>query len=684
MTRPGAIAFQLVPEPGVEIAGGQTVAKAGPPPGQVWLRIEPIAALSRHKWIRLRYSASFFDEPVRPLIRFTTASGDTIVLAMNGPVLGSAEWVGRIPDNTIAAAISPVARPGPFAFRLDGFEAVARAALALRGRKNPDWLYWAVRSRLLNSRREAWQALSFAASDTMCGTPLRDYARWRARLARPLDLAGLDRPRSDWRAGPVFRLILKLTAGDPAKLRATIRSLQAQAYPRWSLVAAAGATPQASLLTAFRDEAARDSRLAEFAADARPGKFEAADFLALIDAGDILLDYALAVVAETLAREPERQLIYSDEEYVTPDGECPVLKPDWSPIRQAHLGYAGRATFIRAGLMSEDVLQKFLADEEGAISEVAKAVPRTAIRHIRRILYRRDTTKPRAETPVRTKPVADDEPTQWPGVAVIVPTRDGAALLAECLAGLRDKTDYPQFETIVVDNGSSAPDAVRLLQEIARAPRSTVLRRPGPFNFSALCNDGAQAATARVLVFLNNDIVMNDPGWLKALVRHAIRPETGAVGAKLLFPNGAVQHSGVVVGFGGIAGHIYRRAPQDHRGYLGELTAPREVAAVTGACIAIERAKFEAVSGFDAENLPVDLNDIDLCLRVAEHGWTNLWTPEATLIHHQSGTRGIDPDPYVLYRKERSYFVERWPHVIRDDPYFHPALSLYAHDVALG
>ena len=154
--------------------------------------------------------------------------------------------------------------------------------------------------------------------------------------------------------------------------------------------------------------------------------------------------------------------------------------------------------------------------------------------------------------------------------------------------------------------------------------------------------------------------------------------------AKLLFPNGRLQHAGVVLGFGGIAGHVYRRLPQDYRGYLDQLTVPHEVAAVTGACMAVERSKFEAVGGFDAEHLPVDLNDIDLCLRIAERGWTNLWTSEATLIYHQSATRGIDPDPFELYRKERAYFVERWAHMIRDDPYFHPGLSLHAHDVALA
>jgi GT2 family glycosyltransferase len=333
-------------------------------------------------------------------------------------------------------------------------------------------------------------------------------------------------------------------------------------------------------------------------------------------------------------------------------------------------------------------LRQLVTDEDAAIDELCRDIPRSAIRHIRRVLYHRQS--PAADCPVRTAVMASrgaggsEDPPQWPEVAVVIPTRDGANLLAECFAGLQDKTDYPSFETVVVDNGSTAPAAVRLLQRIAATPRSHVIEFPGPFNFSAMSNAGAKATRAGVLLFLNNDIAMLDPNWLKAMVRWAIKPSIGVVGAKLLFPNGRLQHAGVVLGFGGVAGHVYRRLPKDYRGYLDQLTVPHEVAAVTGACMAVERSKFEAVGGFDAENLPVDLNDIDFCLRIAERGWTNIWTPEATLIHHQSATRGIDLDPFELYRKERDYFVRRWAHVIRDDPYFHPGLSLYAHDVGLA
>jgi O-antigen biosynthesis protein len=676
--------FHLVPERGINVVDGETVAVSAP----AWLRIEPLPEFVRHKWVRLRYSSSFFDEPVRPLIRFVTNKGDSIIQPMNGPVLGSAEWIGRVPDGTVSAAISPAGRAGLFSFRLDEITAVPRLPLVMRGlRHGPDWLYWAARSRLVDSPREASQALSFAAG----GTPIRAYAQWRRRFARAIDLEGLDRPRSDWRNGPVFRLIPKLRRGDLDRLRATIGSLRAQVYPRWTLHAVTDATTNSSLLSEFREQAARDSRLREMAPDrAQPNSlvdaFDRNDFLALIDNGDRLPDYALAAVAETLVREPELDLVYSDEDCVTPNGELslPILKPDWSPVFQEQRGYVGRLTLFRSRLMTEGRLRGLMADEDGTIDAVFRDVPRSAIRHIRRILYHRFAGAANEVLAKTRASRVSDEPSQWPEVAVVIPTRDKVELLKESLRGLRDKTDYPSFQTVVMDNGSTAADAVAFLRRIAGEPRTTVLQRSGPFNFSKLSNDGARATTSRVLVFLNNDVAVLDRGWLKAMVRWAIKPDVGVVGAKLLFPNGLIQHAGVVLGFGGIAGHIYRRLPRDHRGYLAQLTVPHEVAAVTGACIAVERSKFETVGGFDAENLPVDLNDIDFCLRIAEHGWTNIWTPEATLIHHQSATRGIDPDPFELYRTERAYFVQRWSHVIRDDPYFHPALSLHAHDLALA
>jgi GT2 family glycosyltransferase len=250
--------------------------------------------------------------------------------------------------------------------------------------------------------------------------------------------------------------------------------------------------------------------------------------------------------------------------------------------------------------------------------------------------------------------------------------------------GLREKTDYPDYHCVIVDNGSQDRDALALLETLQGDARFTVLRRPGPFNFSALSNEGARSQLSDVIVFLNNDVEMLSAGWLKALVKPALLPNIGIVGALLQFPKAKIQHAGVVLGLGGDAGHIYHSEPVDTPGYLHQLTGEREVGAVTAACIAIERSKFESVGGFDEVNLPIELNDIDLCLRLLERGFVHVLTPHACLIHHESASRGFKTNGYTVYARERAYFDAHWAQTIRDDPYFHPALSLYFLRPALG
>jgi len=206
---------------------------------------------------------------------------------------------------------------------------------------------------------------------------------------------------------------------------------------------------------------------------------------------------------------------------------------------------------------------------------------------------------------------------------------------------------------------------------------------PGRFNFSAMCNAGAASARGECLVFLNNDMSVVTPGWLGPLVAEAMRPGIGAVGARLLFPDGSIQHAGVAVGMGGYADHVSHGQVGDYAGYLGRLGVAHEVGAVTGACIAVEAGKFKAVNGFDAERFPVELSDIDLCLRLAAAGWKSLMRPDSVLIHHQSATRGFSFRPFDRYGLERGHFRTRWRDMIRDDPFFHPALSLFSTEPAL-
>jgi O-antigen biosynthesis protein len=214
----------------------------------------------------------------------------------------------------------------------------------------------------------------------------------------------------------------------------------------------------------------------------------------------------------------------------------------------------------------------------------------------------------------------------------------------------------------------------------------TVLRRPGPFNFAALNNTAVHEATAELILLLNNDIDVIDPGWLREMVSHAIRPGIGAVGAKLLFPNGTIQHGGLTIGMFGTADHQYLNAPRDDAGYFGHLKLARNVTAVTAACLLLRRQAYLDVGGLNEAALPVEFNDVDLCLKLAEKGYRNVWTPHAELYHLESASRGYDyaPEKALRLKREAAYIQQRWGHVLDHDPYWNPNLSLYSNGVTLA
>ena len=678
---------RLIPDDNVRVDDDGWTAIRTP----FWLRFEPVDLVVRHRWIRIRYSSSLFDEPVRPLIRFVAADGVESVCAMNGPALGSSSWIGSVPPGTVSVFISPARRTGRFSFRIDGVEPISSFRLLLRAFfHDPGGAIWAVQARCAGFEAEARQALRYACG----GIPLNRYDQWYAERARPHTLLDRDRPRSDWATGPVFRLAMALTGDNVSALESTVASCRRQTYPRWSLAAIvvdASSDLQAAYQRAMRDE----SRLSVVQTpDRADGPFAVTDWHAVLGQGDTLVTHALAAIAEHLAISDELSVVYTDEDAVAADGtlHSPRFKPDWSPLFEERVGYVGRFCGVRGDLLAAAGIsaRRLILDEAAATRGLFDRVDRRQVGHVRRPLYRRRIEPPRKEQFVNLK--GHKQQAMPPGfdmldaplVTIVIPTRDRADLLSVCVEGLKTNTAYPNFQVVIVDNGSSQPDALALLRDLRRDPRFKVLERPGNFNFSRLSNVGASSVSSRVLAFLNNDVEIIESAWLTTMVGWALRPETGAVGARLLFPNRSIQHAGVVIGMGGMAGHVYLRRRLDADGYLGQLTSTREVTAVTAACMVIERAKFEAVGGFDADNLPVDLNDIDLCLRIAERGWVNLWVPDATLIHVQSATRGSGGDAFQKYSREKAYFVTRWSESIRDDRFFHPAIDLHDRQPALG
>jgi GT2 family glycosyltransferase len=274
-------------------------------------------------------------------------------------------------------------------------------------------------------------------------------------------------------------------------------------------------------------------------------------------------------------------------------------------------------------------------------------------------------------------------PTPAPRVSIIVPTRDRADLLRQCVESVLSKTCYPDFELLVVDNGSTEPEALEYLASLHGRERVRVLRHDAPFNFSEINNWAVARCDSPLLCLLNNDIEVIDGDWLREMASLACREHTGAVGAMLLYPDDSIQHAGVVLGLGGVANHAYCHQPAGIPGHGARALVAQEMSAVTAACLVVRRSVYEQVGGLD-ERLQVAFNDIDFCLRLRAAGYRNAWTPFARLYHHESATRGAEDteEKIARFHGEVALMRERWADVLDHDPAYNPNLSLDIRDTA--
>jgi GT2 family glycosyltransferase len=270
-------------------------------------------------------------------------------------------------------------------------------------------------------------------------------------------------------------------------------------------------------------------------------------------------------------------------------------------------------------------------------------------------------------------------------VTLIIPTRDRADLLDLCIRSILRHTTYRPFEIIVLDNDSKETATFRVFQSLQQDSRVRILHCPGPFNFSALNNFAVREARGDLLGLINNDIEVIDGKWLEEMVGLAMRADVGCVGAKLMFPDGRIQHAGVTVGLWGVAGHGQRLLPSDAPGYMNRMRYTHEVSAVTAACLVVRKSVYVEVGGFDEAGLKVAFNDVDFCLKVRDAGYRNLWTPFAELVHHESASRGFDFSPAKAKRSvlEANVIRRRWGPRLFHDPYYSPNLTLDRPDFSV-
>ncbi|MCA3356700.1 MAG: glycosyltransferase family 2 protein [Roseomonas sp.] len=425
----------------------------------------------------------------------------------------------------------------------------------------------------------------------------------------------------------------------------------------------------------------------------------------VLEQGETLERHALASFALAARRQVSACVFYADEDMRDRSGgyHAPWFKASFDPLRLLQQSSLGSAIAFDADLVRE---QKLMTLRGHALALAAtSAAGAAAVWHIPAVLLHRHPQSPASPWRSDTDPNAvrnlfahampgpqiatsGDRPLKiaWPLpnpaplVSIIIPTRDRANLLGPCLEGLFRRTDYPALEVIVVDNDSTEPALHDLLARWSNDPRLRVLPIAGPFNFALLNNLAAAEARGEVLVLLNNDTEILHAEWLREMVALAIRPEIGAVGAKLFFPSGRIQHAGIILSPRDIAVHDYLFTKGAAEGLQDDLILVRQVSAVTGACLAVTRDKYFAAGGLDEESFRVAYNDVDFCLKLSTAGLRNVFTPHARLRHHESASRGSDfsAERFALWEAERDALREKWGTQLDNDPFFPPLLSFSA------
>jgi GT2 family glycosyltransferase len=388
-------------------------------------------------------------------------------------------------------------------------------------------------------------------------------------------------------------------------------------------------------------------------------------------AGDVLANGAGETYRAAAAATADARIIYADDDLLDAAGArtTPHFKNDWNGELFRHFDYLTGACIVRARMEHLAALP----GDDWAARLVASAAGQGTPLHIPRVLHHR-RSRPSPRVPAMPETGQGD----LPSVSVIVPTRNRLDLLRTCLGGAA-RTDYPEIEVIIVDNGSDDPATLAYLAALDPV-RHKVLRHPGPFNFSAINNRAAGEAKGHLLCFLNNDIEAIGPDWLRPMASQAVRGDVGAVGAQLLYPDGRIQHAGVVLGIGGAAAHAHRLLRPNEEGYFRRHALPQFVSAVTAACLVVTRERFLAVGGFDDRNFAVAFNDVDLCMRLNQRGWQAFYEPRATLIHHESLSRGFDRDPEgtARFARELAALRRQWGTSEKIDPFHHPQLSPFS------
>ena len=563
-----------------------------------------------------------------------------------------------------------------------------------------------------------------------------NYAEWKRRYDT---LTDADRDAIKSRVGilslaPKISVLMPVHNVEEQWLRGAIDSIRTQLYPHWELCIVDDASDKSHIGELISKYSAEDSRIRAVKLETNSGisiatnralEIATGEYVAFCDHDDVLTEHALYLIVEEINANPEVELIYSDEDRINERGEIfnPHFKSDWNPILLSAQNYLCHLCVYKTERLR--ALGGLRAGFDGAQDwdlalRAGETIGKEHIRHVPHVLYhwreisgstaRSTGYKPGVHEAQRqavaehlhrigiegatvsvesgfeqirvTLPIAEPKP----AVSIILLTRDNEPSLRRCVESIFLKSTYPNFEVLVIDNDSGEPAAVRYIKELSSNERVRVIKDRHPFSFAALMNGAVRVARGSVLAFINCGTEVISPSWLEEMVSYALLPQIGAVGAKLYYPNGAIQHAGMILGVTGVAGNSHRWQRRGNPGYMYRTIVPQNISAVTGACMVVRREVFEAVQGFDEQEFAVANSDIDFCLRLRERGLLNVFTPYAELYHDESQDPAavIESEKLKRYQKEIEMMRERWGKALEGDPYYNPNLTLYREDFALA
>ena len=543
----------------------------------------------------------------------------------------------------------------------------------------------------------------------------RYLSRLRGRIAAAEPLAA---------DPPLVSIVMPTCRTNLAHLTAAVESVRQQTYENWELIIVDDASGQRALSACLRNYAAIDTRITCLFRKRNGGISAASNaalrrargsYVVLFDHDDLMVDVAIEAMVREALRTGAR-VVYSDEDKIDDFGVLsePNLKPDWNYRLLLGINYVchllmiDRALLRRVGALRSECDG---AQDHDLLLRLSEACAPTQIVHLPEVLYHWRKSAASTATSAEAKPYAiaagaravtehlvrrgfkngratpigrsTSYSIAWglraqPSVTILVPFKDQIATTRRCLDALLANTDWADWRVVLIDNGSVTPEAEQFHREAERIPHVVVHSVNEPFNYSRLNNGVARAYPADYYVFLNNDVFLSQPDWLRIMVDEALAdPKVAIVGAKLLYPNATVQHAGVILGVGGVADHVFRGIPADHPGYLSRARTAQQYSAVTAACMLCRADAFMDVGGFDERDLIVAFNDVDLCLKVGAQGWRVVWTPDVVAEHHESLSRGddISGDKAQRFFYENHVMLERWHEILAADPFYNPHFS---------